>query len=53
MKQQIFYCKNCDLFTLKNKCPRCNEKPENPRPAKYSLEDKWGAYRRIAKKSTS
>lgn len=51
MKKQILYCKGCDEFTLKNKCPECNKKTENPRPAKYSLDDKYGKWRRIAKQN--
>lgn len=51
MKNQIFYCKSCDHFTLKDKCPKCNKKTINPKPAKYSLDDKWGKYRRLAKTS--
>ena len=49
MKNQIFYCKQCDLYTLKKLCPNCNKKTENPKPAKYSVDDKFGKYRRLAK----
>lgn len=51
MKKQILYCKTCKKFTLKHKCSKCNKKTENPKPAKYSVEDKWGKYRRLAKSS--
>ena len=50
MKKQIFFCKSCHTYTLKQICSKCNSKTENPKPAKYSVEDKFGKYRRIAKK---
>jgi H/ACA ribonucleoprotein complex subunit 3 len=51
MKHQIFFCESCDLYTLEKECPKCKKKTENPKPAKYSVEDKFGKYRRIAKKN--
>ena len=50
MKEQIFLCKSCHVYTLEKTCPKCNSKTENPKPAKFSLEDKFGRYRRLAKK---
>ena len=50
MKQQIFFCKYCHIYTLKKECLNCNAKTENPKPAKYSEEDRFGKYRRLAKK---
>ena len=39
MKEQIFLCS------------KCNSKTENPKPAKFSLIDKFGKYRRLAKQN--
>jgi len=49
MKLQILKCNKCNLFTLEKNCPICNEKAENPKPAKYSETDKWSKYRNLAR----
>ena len=49
MPKNIFKCTKCGKYTLKNKCS-CGAKALDPKPAKYSVDDKWGKYRRIAKK---
>jgi len=49
---QILKCKKCKTYTLKSSCPECNSKTIPPKPAKYSPEDKWGFWRRKAKKQT-
>ncbi|MBT4174431.1 ribosome biogenesis protein [archaeon] len=49
---RILYCKKCKKFTLKQTCS-CGNKTEQPKPAKFSPEDKWGKYRRVAKKQQS
>ena len=51
MKKQILYCSKCKTFTMQETCPKCNEKAINPKPGKYSPEDKYGKYRRLAKRS--
>ena len=50
MPKIILRCRECGKYTLKDKCS-CGGKAIDPRPAKFSVEDKWGKYRRIAKKS--
>jgi H/ACA ribonucleoprotein complex subunit 3 len=45
----IMFCQQCRAYTLKEECPKCNLKTVIPRPAKYSPEDHYGAYRRKAK----
>ncbi len=50
MKKQILFCKNCHLYTLKQKCYKCNSITITTKPAKFSLEDKYLKYRLIAKK---
>lgn len=42
-------CRKCGVYTMKDICIKCNGKTENPKPAKYSPEDKYGSYRRKAK----
>ena len=49
MPKKINKCVECGKYTLKDKCD-CGAKALDPRPAKYSLEDKYGKWRRIAKK---
>jgi len=51
MKKEILKCTKCSTYTLKTSCPNCNSKTLSPKPAKYSIDDKWGKWRRIAKKS--
>ena len=47
--KKIFKCGICSKYTLKEVCI-CGGKTISPRPAKYSPEDKYAKYRRIAKK---
>jgi rRNA maturation protein Nop10 len=35
---------------MKNKCSNCNSLTTEPKPPKYSPEDKYGDYRRETKK---
>lgn len=46
---QIYYSKKLKEYTLKEEVN--GEKTRNPKPAKYSPEDKYGKYRRIKKKN--
>lgn len=46
----ILRCNNCLTYTLKKFCLKCGEKTLSTKPAKFSLEDKWGFWRRKAKK---
>ncbi|MBS3143662.1 ribosome biogenesis protein [Candidatus Woesearchaeota archaeon] len=50
MPKSILKCAKCGRYTLKQTCD-CSGKPLDPRPAKFSIEDKWGKFRRIAKKN--
>lgn len=49
MKRAILYCNKCDEFTMKDECSKCGKKTVSTKSAKYSVEDKWGKYRRMAK----
>jgi H/ACA ribonucleoprotein complex subunit 3 len=46
---QILKCDKCGIYTLKNKCDKCGSKTISPKPAKFSIEDKYGVWRRKAK----
>lgn len=50
MNREILKCSNCNIYTMKEYCGNCNEKTLSPKPARFSLEDKWGYWRRKAKK---
>ncbi|MFH1972920.1 MAG: RNA-protein complex protein Nop10 [archaeon] len=50
MTSKILFCKKCQKYTLKDKCPNCGEKTITSKPAKFSPEDKYGKYRRQYKK---
>ncbi|MFH1134210.1 MAG: RNA-protein complex protein Nop10 [Nanoarchaeota archaeon] len=42
-------CPSCGTYTLKEQC-RCGAKALPPYPPKYSPEDRYGKYRRMAKR---
>lgn len=46
--KHLLRCQVCGAYTMK--ATHCNEKTLSPKPAKYSPDDKYGKYRRIAKK---
>ena len=50
MAKHILYCKDCKIYTMELKCPKCDKKTVGPAPAKYSPDDPYGVYRRKAKK---
>jgi H/ACA ribonucleoprotein complex subunit 3 len=50
MNREILTCKKCDIYTMKGTCKKCDEKTLTPKPARFSPEDKWGKWRRQAKK---
>ena len=41
-------CRNCKAYTLREECPKCGQKTSSPHPAKYSPQDKYAKYRRMA-----
>ena len=49
--KHLFKSEKCNCYTLNKKCPVCGNTTINPRPAKFSIEDKFGGYRRKAKKA--
>ena len=44
----IIKCQDCGKYTMKEGCA-CGGKALTPKPAKFSVEDKYGSYRRKAK----
>ncbi len=44
-------CVDCRRYTMtEDNCPECGGKTINPQPAKFSIIDKYGDYRRKLKK---
>ena len=46
--KHILKCKKCNSYTLKEKCS-CGGIAVTVKPPKFSLEDKFGSYRRKVK----
>ena len=46
--RSILKCEECEKYTMKDVCA-CGRKAITPKPAKFSIEDKYGSYRRKAK----
>ncbi|NOZ81676.1 MAG: RNA-protein complex protein Nop10 [Candidatus Micrarchaeota archaeon] len=49
MFMKIRKCERCKRYTLREKC-RCGLITVSPHPPKFSPEDRWGEWRRKAKK---
>lgn len=49
MTERIKKCENCGRYGLGKKCEKCGERLINPEPPKFSIEDKYGKYRREEK----
>lgn len=52
MTTEILKCIKCSTYTLNQKCPKCGEKAITPKPAKFSIEDKYGRFRRLYKQES-
>lgn len=50
MAQHIHKCTSCGTYTMNEACPSCQGKTILPQPAKFSIPDKYGKYRREARK---
>lgn len=48
---KIRKCSECGQYTLLPECPKCKGDTRNPHPPKYSPEDRYGKYRRLAKET--
>ncbi|MBU0628990.1 MAG: RNA-protein complex protein Nop10 [Nanoarchaeota archaeon] len=47
--EHILKCKECGIYSIKNKCPKCGCEMLRPMPPKFSPDDKYGKYRRQVK----
>ncbi len=47
--KHILVCKDCGVYTIKDKCPKCGKGTIRKIPPKYSPDDKYGKYRRKVK----
>lgn len=47
--RHIFKCDKCGIYTMKKACPKCNDETINPKPPRFSIDDRYGNYRRKAK----
>ncbi len=48
MRSHIRKCPECRRFTLEERCESCSVATENTFPPKFSPEDRYGKYRRMA-----
>ncbi|MHA2380595.1 MAG: RNA-protein complex protein Nop10 [Candidatus Thorarchaeota archaeon] len=47
----LYKCTECNYYTLENsRCPKCGSNVKDPTPARFSPQDKYGEYRRKAKR---
>ena len=50
----LYKCSKCGQYTLEQKkCPECGGPVSSPKPPKYSPQDKYGTYRRKAKRKAA
>lgn len=49
MKMKMHKCNSCNIYTIKSVCPSCDGDLNVIYPPKYSIEDKYGKYRRKLK----
>jgi len=52
MVSKIRKC-TCGRYTLKEICPVCGSTTKYSRPARFSLEDRYGIYRRMTNRMKS
>jgi rRNA maturation protein Nop10 len=48
MSGRIRHCKDDNTYTLSLTCPVCGKPTAIAHPARYSVEDRYGSYRRMA-----
>lgn len=47
MVHHIRWCPSCEIYTMKEECPRCGERTRTRSPPRYSPQDRYGKYRRM------
>ncbi|MBW3012938.1 RNA-protein complex protein Nop10 [Candidatus Woesearchaeota archaeon] len=45
----MYICESCERYTLEQVCPKCRQKTKVIKLPTFSIEDKYGEYRRKAK----
>jgi H/ACA ribonucleoprotein complex subunit 3 len=43
-------CSNCNIYTLKDSCPKCGGTAVTPHPAKFSMDEKYLKYKILMKR---
>ncbi|MEM2875183.1 MAG: RNA-protein complex protein Nop10 [Candidatus Hadarchaeales archaeon] len=43
-------CRACEVYTLKETCPKCGRETSSPHPPRFSPLDPYGKYRRMTKR---
>lgn len=49
MALNLLRCVKCNRYNIREVCVSCGGKAVNPKPPKYSVEDRYAKYRRQAK----
>ncbi|MDV0442769.1 RNA-protein complex protein Nop10 [Methanorbis rubei] len=49
MTGHIRQCPNDHTYTLLNVCPKCGTETVSVHPARYSVQDRYGKYRRLVR----
>ena len=52
MKLKMHKCLECGIYSLEEACPKCGGELKVIYPPKFSIEDKYGKYRRQLKKES-
>ena len=47
MVHHIRWCPACEIYTLKEECPKCGGRTATKAPPRYSPQDRYGKYRRM------
>ncbi|MBW2979589.1 RNA-protein complex protein Nop10 [Candidatus Woesearchaeota archaeon] len=50
MVKHIMFCDACKKYTMQSRCPVCGKKTVEAKPPKFSIQDRYGKYRREAKR---
>ncbi|MFA7562713.1 MAG: RNA-protein complex protein Nop10 [Methanoculleus sp.] len=50
MSNRIRRCPHDRIYTLSNLCPVCDRPSRSAHPARFSPEDRYGIYRRAARR---
>ena len=46
---EMLKCSKCSRYTFGSKCPACGSATRDPKPMRFSPEDRYAKYRRMAK----